>query len=694
MDLNELLSSLTLEEKVGQLVQLAGVYYDTSSEITGPLANFEITDTQKYTAGSIIGVSSAKEAYNIQKEYLEKSSHKIPLLFMADVIHGSKTIFPIPLGASSSFNPSLIEKMAKYSAIEAANMGVQVTFSPMADLARDARWGRNMETNGEDPYLNKVLTSSYVRGYQGGELSSDSLLISCVKHFAAYGLVDAGREYNTVDLSKRLLLEQHYPAYESAIKSGSKMVMSAFNTIDSVPVTANKKVLDDDLRNMLGFDGVVISDWAAITELINHRVAMDSKDSAKLSIDATVDIDMMSMAYKDHLVELVNEGVVSMELIDNSVKRILEIKKAYGLFDNPFKNLEFDENFNVDINQVAKEVALESIVLLKNKNNILPMTKNYKVYGKHVSSSDYHGPWSWQGDINDTKSIESKFGDKVVEYRGSDFDLQFFSDVDNVILFIGETSFESGEAKSKTDIRLSKTDVEIIKKLKFAGKNVVACIFAGRPLDLSEINDLCDGIIYAWFPGSEAASAIYDLITGVSNFSAKLSMSLPRTTGQCPIYYNDYPTGRPFDKAIDTYVSKYIDTLNSPLYTFSDGLTYSNVTITDATAKPNKDHIVITCNLENHSDYDCMEVIQVYVKDCISTVIKPERELKAFKKVRIAKNTKSTFEFNLNLEELKLVNNNEQWILEDGDFELYIGLNVNNVIKQKVGVINGICINK
>ncbi|WOO89607.1 glycoside hydrolase family 3 N-terminal domain-containing protein [Mollicutes bacterium LVI A0078] len=692
INLEQILKTLTVEEKVGQLVQLAGVYYINQSEITGPLAKFDITDTHKYTAGSIIGVNNAKDAYQIQKEYLENCRHKIPLLFMADVIHGSHTMYPVPLGMSCSFNPELIENMARNSAKEAAATGVQVTFSPMADLARDARWGRNMETNGEDPYLNKVLSSSYVKGYQGEKLSAESELISCVKHFAGYGLVEAGREYNYVDLSKRVLNEFHYPAYKSAIDSGAKMVMSAFNTIESIPATANEDLLKNDLRKKLGFDGVVISDWAAVTELINHKLAADFKDAARQCANAGVDIDMMSMAYLTELEDLIQTGEVDIKLIDEMVMNVLKLKKDYGLFTDPFKNL-IDKSDDVigceELVADAKKAADESIVLLKNDNNILPLSNKYAIVGHHVTSRDYNGPWSWQGDITKNESIKVVFSKDsnvtIVEEASKIIDIQDYEYVDTVVVFVGEKSNESGEAKSKTNIKLNVNEIEMIKSLKLIGKKVITVVFAGRPLDISDIDMYCDAIVYAWFPGSMAAQSLYDILTGRVNPSAKLSMSLPRNVGQCPIYYNSYSTGRPLSKAIDTYVSKYIDQANTPLYTFGSGLTYSNVQVKRVDFSDSiivGDDLIIKVELENNSKHEAKEVIQVYINDLVASVIRPDNELKAFRKVTVDANSTATYEVKVDSFEFGYIGSDLNHRIDTGEFEVKVGLSLENTTNK------------
>lgn len=683
--LTSLLDSLTVKEKVGQLVQLTADHFDSEAEITGPYAKYNLTDEQKYSAGTIIGAGSAESAYKIQKEYLERTAHKIPLLFMADVIHGSHTIFPVPIGMASSFNPELTKFAAEQSAREAGNTGVQVTFSPMADLARDARWGRNMESNGEDPYLNKKITESYVKGYQGDSLTADSKLISCVKHFAGYGLVESGREYNYVDLSPRMLHEIHYPAYKAAIDAGAGMVMSAFNTIDSIPATVNKQLLTNDLRGKLGFEGIVISDWGAITEVIQHKLADNFKDCAKLAIDAGIDIDMMSFAYITELENLIEDGTIDIERIDELVMNILNIKNAYGLFENPFKNLdpETDKLIGYDeIVQATKVVADESIVLLKN-NGMLPLQdQKFNIYGRKVDSKDYHGPWSWQGQSKFTKSLKEVYADEknvnYVDYNGSYFEQQSFDFSENVVFFAGENSWESGEAKSKTDIKLKDEEVNAIVRLSNAGKKITLVVFAGRPLDLSAVDKLCDAIIYAWFPGTCAAKSLKDIIDGTVNPSGKLAMSLPRSVGQCPIYYNNFPTGRPYEGAEESYVTKYIDNSHYPLYSFGHGLSYSMPIIEHIDMKSTKtaaEDLEITVTVTNTNNIAGKEVLQVYINDLVASVIRPRKELKAFTKFEIGPNETKDIKITVDSQEFGYIGSDLEHRIDNGEFEIHVGFN-------------------
>lgn len=697
IELKKIISQLSLDEKIGQLVQLTADHFMGEAEITGPYAKYNLDEEKVYTAGSIIGAPNAKHAFEIQKNYLEKSRHKIPLLFMADIIHGSHSIFPVPVGAASSFNPKLINDIAKYSAIEAGNTGVQVTFSPMADLARDARWGRNMETSGEDPYLSKVLTAEYVKGYQGKSLSADSKLISCVKHFAGYGMVESGRDYNYSDLSERALNEFHYPAYKAAIDAGAGMVMSAFNTIDGIPATVNKKLLYNDLRVKLGFEGIIISDWAAITENINHKLAANFADCAKLAINAGIDIDMMSFAYVLELADLVKSGEIEESRIDELVLNVLKIKNDYGLFENPYKNLDPNKDKEIGTAEIlakTKEAADESIVLLKN-NGILPLSnEKYCVYGRKVNSKDYMGPWSWQGQKSYVNSIEDIFKKNnnvnIVDYYTGSVEYQAFDFSRKVVLFMGEDSCESGEAKSKTNIKLKKEEVETIKRLKAADKQLVLVLFAGRPLDITEISHLCDAIIYAWFPGTRAAESLYDIITGNVNPSGKLPMSLPRSVGQCPIYYNNYPTGRPYEKAEEAYVTKYIDESHYPLYSFGHGLNYSNIVINNigiAETKGINDDLEICVTVENKSHVSGKEVIQIYLNDMVASVVRPRKELKAFKKFEIKGGETKIIKITVDNKEFGYINQFIEHTIDKGKFEVMIGFSSEDVETNIVEIV-------
>lgn len=685
LELEKLLSDLSVSEKVGQLVQLTADHFDTNAEITGPYAKYNLSDKQKFNIGSIIGASNAKSAYDIQKEYLQRSKHKIPLLFMADVIHGSHTIFPVPIGMASTFNPELTKYAAEQSAREAANTGVQVTFSPMADLARDARWGRNMESNGEDPYLNKKITESYVKGYQGENLSADSTLISCVKHFAGYGLVEGGREYNYVDLSTRVLYENHYPAYKAAIDAGAGMVMSAFNTIDSIPATVNKQLLNDDLRSKLGFNGIVISDWGAITEVINHKLAANFKECAKLATEAGIDIDMMSFAYITELENLVNDKIVDIKRIDELVMNVLKIKNDYGLFENPFKNLDPSRDQLIgyeEIMKATKTVADESIILLKNKGMLPLSNQKFNIYGRKLDTRDYHGPWSWQGQEKFTSSLKEVYAsdEKVnyVEYNGSYYEEQAFDFSDNVVFFAGENSWESGEAKSKTNIQLKDEEIKIIERLSNSGKNITLVVFAGRPLDLSAVDKLCDAVIYAWFPGTCAAESLRDIINGTINPSGKLAMSLPRSVGQCPIYYNNYPTGRPYEGAEESYVTKYIDNSHYPLYSFGHGLNYSNIKVENIEMVSTKDineNLEILVTVSNNSKVAGKEVLQVYINDLVASVIRPSKELKAFTKFEIGDYETKEIKIVVDKEGFGYIGNDLKHRIDEGEFDVHIGFN-------------------
>ncbi len=693
----ELLKEMTVDEKIGQLVQITGDFFNEESQITGPMENMNLQKEHISKVGSVIGLIGSQKVQELQKDYLENSRLKIPLLFMSDIIHGTNTIFPIPLALSSAFCPELVENVAKYAAKEAYLQGCNITFSPMADLAYDARWGRNMETSGEDTYLSSQLMKAYVKGYQQKDEIGNYKFLSCTKHFAGYGLVQSGRDYNTVDVSKRFLKEFHYPIYESAIKEGTKMMMSAFNTINSIPAVANKELLINDLRQDMDFDGVIISDWGAIKELTNHQVAKDDKEAAKLAIQATTDIDMMTPCYQHNLKKLIEEKQIEEKLLDESVLRILNLKNDLGLFENPYGQINTKEaNEFVGCNEIKKlalQAAHKSCVLLKNNNNILPLNKNEKILivGPLVNTQDLFGSWSIYGQIKDVQTIKEYFESQNENIHFMDYNLinnqiDEISSFDKVIYFGGETQEESGEANSKVDISLDDYQQKTIQKLKSLNKQIIFVNFSGRPMDLVNINLHCESIIQAWFLGTMTAQAIYDILYGNVNPSGKLTMSFPKSVGQCPISYKEFQTGRPVSKAIDNYVSKYIDEDNEPLFSFGEGLTYSNAKIKEVTYKKEQMHenetIDIEIEVENNSDYDCEEIVLLYVNDLVAKVIRPLKELKQFKRINIKAKSFTKLKMTIDKSMLEYYDQNCQLCLDKGDFEILIGLNPKKLNKK------------
>ncbi|GMQ59947.1 glycoside hydrolase family 3 N-terminal domain-containing protein [Vallitalea sediminicola] len=702
VNINELLKELSLSEKIGQLQQLASSFYikDSEGELTGPLKDLGISEEKIWISGSVLGIKDAEEARRIQEKYLDKSRTKIPLLFMADIIHGYRTIFPIPLAIGCSWNPQNAVLCGQISAKEASLSGVHVTFSPMVDLVRDPRWGRVMESTGEDTYLNSVFGKAFVKGYQG-DFSSDYNIASCVKHFAAYGAIEAGREYNTVDLSDRQLKEYYLPSYKESIDEGAKMIMTSFNTIHGVPATGNKYLMRDILRDDFQFDGVVISDWGAVGELLVHGVAADDKEVANKAIEAGVDIEMMTSCYNNNLEKLVEEGIVREELIDEAVLRILELKKELGLFKNPYKSIDAEKaNKMYSCNEhkdAVRKVARESLVLLKN-DNVLPLTKNKKVaiIGPKGDSKDLLGGWSWQGKKEKIMTLKenmiNRVGNDLISYakgcqvegyneEGFDEAVSIAKEADAVVLALGESSEMSGEGGSRAYIGLPGVQEKLADEILKLNKPTVVILFSGRPLEITNLSDKAPAIIEAWFPGTEGGSAITEVLYGDFNPCGRLAMSFPYATGQIPVYYNCYNTGRP--KLADTsetrYVSKFIDIPNEPLYPFGYGLSYTKFEYKDFTLSSNKmtsdDKIIASVTVKNVGVRKGIETVQFYIRDLVGSTVRPVKELKGFKKIELEPQEESIVEFEISEEMLRYYNIDCELVSETGDFYAMVGSN-------------------
>lgn len=714
----ELLNSLTIEEKIYQLVQLDGSLYSKNAAVTGPKAKLGISDDVINNIGSIYNVFGAEKLKKIQDEYLSKSRHKIPLLFCADVIYGYKTVLPIPLGFACSWNPEKVKEAMGMIAKETAVSGIHGVFSPMVDLVRDPRWGRVMESTGEDTYLNNIYARAEVEGFQGN--LDNNHVASCVKHFAAYGAPEAGREYNTVDMSERKLRECYLPSYKSAVDAGCKMVMTSFNTVDGVPASGNKWLMRDVLRKEWGFDGVVVSDYAAIKELIYHGVAKDQYEAAKLGIEAGVDFDMKTPIYANHLKELVEKGEVDIKIIDEAVLRILNLKNTLGLFENPYRGADISEEkefLNCKKNrEISRSLAEESIVLLKNDNNTLPLNKNKKIalIGPYANEKSLLGAWSFFADQDKIttlkEAMEKKVGKKLsyaygcdvvddfsfldefgfiikkeIEKRDVEKDLEeavkVAEDADVIVMALGEHVLQSGEAASRTDLSLNKLQVNLLNKLKELNKPIVVVLFNGRPLVLDNIIDKVDAIVEAWFPGTEGTLALTDILLGDINPSGKLTMSFPVNVGQIPIYYNEFKTGRPISGSghVGKFVSKYLDCPNEPVYPFGYGLSYTKFEYGEIKLDKNilkeNDEIKANINIKNIGDIKGKEIVQMYIQDIVGSVVRPIKELKGFKKVEINPNETVELEFIISEKDLRFFNRDMKFQSEKGDFKLFIGPN-------------------
>jgi beta-glucosidase len=715
--LTSLVNEMTLDEKIAQLTQLATPFFKGASDggqITGPMADMGITDEMIENTGSVLGASGAKEVKSIQRKHLEDNRLGIPLLVMSDIVHGYKTIFPVPLGIGCSWDLELAEKSAEIAAKEASVSGVHVTFAPMVDLVRDPRWGRVMESTGEDPFLNSEFARAFVRGFQGNDLTNDmDRVAACVKHFAAYGAAEGGRDYNTVDMSERELRENYLPAYQAALDEGCEMVMTAFNTVLGIPATGNKKLMRSILREEMGFDGILISDWGAVKEMIPHGVAEDEKEAALKALTAGVDIEMMTSTYVKYLQALVEEGQLDESLIDEAVLRILTLKEKLGLFENPYRGA--DEELEKEIvmsaahREASRELAAKSAVLLKNEG-VLPLKKNQKValIGPFAENGDILGPWSWLGSKEDAVTMKDGFLQKIAPSqltvaKGSDIEtitkeqiqeaLKAAKDADVIVLALGEDSEMSGEAGCRADIKLLGAQLELIQRVKELSKPTVAVLFNGRPLDLHGVWDQTDAVLEAWYPGTEGGAAVADLLFGDRNPSGRLTMSFPYSAGQIPVYYNHFNTGRPkgAPDAQERYVSQYLDIPNSPLFPFGFGLSYTEFTYSGIKLSREKmtceDSMEVSVTVANSGSVSGEEVVQLYVRDVSGEVVRPLKELKDFEKISLEPGESKEVTFTITEDKLRYHHSDLTFTSDPGTFIAYIGGNSKEVMKASFTLV-------
>jgi beta-glucosidase len=694
-----LLKKMTLEEKIGQLNQ-----YTDDWNITGPLIvnpNKE-ADIKAGMLGSMLNVNGVERTRKYQ-ELAMQSRLKIPLLFGFDVIHGYKTTFPIPLAEAASWDLSAMELSARIAATEAAASGIHWTFAPMVDISRDPRWGRVMEGAGEDTYLGTKIAAARVKGFQGklGDLNS---VMACAKHFAAYGAAVGGREYNSVDLSDRMLWEVYLPPFKAAVDAGAATFMNAFNDINGIPSTGNKYLQRDILKEKWNYKGFVVSDWGSIGEMYTHGYSKDGIEAAYSAITAGSDMDMESNTYRNTLAQLVKEKRISVALIDDAVKRILRKKFELGLFEDPYRFCNKDRQTaalnNPEHTKAAREVAAKCVVLLKNDTNTLPLSKQTKTIGvigpmvkpKRIN----HGFWAVNlKDVDSTyivsqwEGIENKVGKstKLLYAKGCDIEgesragfqeaLDVANQSDVVIVSIGERYNMSGEAKSRSNIHLPGIQEELIKELQKTGKPIVVLINAGRPLVFNWIADNMPTVLYTWWLGSEAGNAIADVLFGDYNPAAKLPMTFPRTEGQIPIYYNHFNTGRPSINEEKLYKSSYIDLPNTPKFPFGYGLSYttfnySNLKLSNTKMKSNE-KITVTMDISNTGIYDGEEIVQLYIQDQFASLIRPILELKDFQKIKLSAGETKTISFIIDNQKLSFYNNKLEFTSEPGAFNLFIG---------------------
>ncbi len=700
---DSVLKLMTLEEKIGQMV-----LYTSDWDVTGPtLRSTYLEDIRKGHCGNIFNAHTTAYVRELQRVAVEESRLGIPLLFGYDVIHGHKTIFPISLGESASWDLEAIEKSARVSAIEAAASGLNWTFAPMCDISVEPRWGRVSEGAGEDPFLGSKIAAARVRGFQGkgNDLSDTLTLLATVKHFAAYGAPQAGRDYNTVDMSERTFLDVYLPPYKAAIDAGAMSVMTSFNELDGVPATGSKHLLTDILRNQLGFQGLVVTDYTSINEMVNHGVAADDAEAGLLAIKAGVDMDMQGEVYFKYLKKQVEDGLVDEKLINDAVRRILKVKFLLGLFDDPYRycNPEREKRLvyapeNLD---AALDVAKKSMVLLKNDNQVLPLKKGEKlaVIGELATSTrDMLGSWKAAGDWDFMKSsldeIKTYNGESNVIFAegakkmGTDRSgfgaaIAATRRADKVIFFMGEDWEWSGEAASRTDISVPGVQTELLAELKKNGKPIIVVLMNGRPLVLERENQLADAILEAWYPGTMGGKAITQVLFGDYNPSGKLTMTFPLSLGQVPVYYNAKNTGRPIYLENPKYKSRYIDSPNDPLFPFGYGLSYTTFEYSDITLSSNEllqnGEITVKVTVKNTGKFDGEEVVQCYVRDLVGSVTRPVKELKGFEKVMIKAGESKEITFKITPDMLAFHRLDMTYGTEPGDYKLFIGGNSRDV---------------
>lgn len=713
---DSVLNLMTLEEKIGQLNQ-----YNDDWMATGPvtLDNDKMGQIKRGEVGSLLNCIGAERTNSWQKIALQ-SRLKIPLLFGQDVIHGFKTTFPIPLAESCSWDLEAIELSARISAVEASASGIHWTFAPMVDISRDPRWGRVMEGAGEDTYLGSKIAYARVKGFQGEKLGELNSLMACAKHFAAYGAAVGGRDYNSVDMSERQLWETYLPPFKATVDANVATFMTAFNDINGMPATANKFLLTDVLKEKWNFKGFVVSDWGAIGEMIKHGNVKNEYEAAQAAINAGCDMDMESRNYKNNLAQLVKDGKVSEVVIDNAVKRILRKKFELGLFDDPFRysNVvrEKSELNNAEHAKAARDIARKSIVLLKNKNQLLPISKNTKTIafiGPLVKAVKQNkGFWDVELPGNDSsfivsqwEGLKNKVGNrsKLLYAKGCDIEgnskagfaeaVKVAKQADIVVLSIGERRDLSGEAKSRSNINIPGVQEDLLKVLLATGKPVVVLINAGRPLVFDYTAENAPAILYTWWLGSEAGNAIADVLFGDYNPSAKLTMTFPLSVGQIPIYYNHFNTGRPAQNDNNrSYRSAYLDLSLYPRYEFGYGLSYTTFQYSDLQLNSKKmndnEQIEASVTIKNTGNYDGEEIVQLYLRDLVSSIVRPVLELKDFRKLKLKAGESKTITFLIDREKLSFYNQQLKWVAEPGDFELMIGASSRDIrLKERFELI-------
>ncbi len=707
-NIDKLLSRMTIQEKVGQLNQLDG------RGIHGSIAELKVL-VRKGEVGSLMNITDPKIVNELQSIAYKESNTGIPLIFARDVVHGFKTMLPIPLGQAATFHPDLIREGAKVAAIEATEHGIRWAFAPMIDISRDSRWGRIAESFGEDTFLTGEMATAVVKGYQGEDLADPQSMAACVKHFIGYGATEGGRDYNSTYIPERQLREVYMPPFRKAIDAGVASVMTSFNDNDGVPVSGNQYLLKNILRGEWLFDGVVVSDWGSVTEMIKHGFAKDRKHAAEIAVKAGLDVEMSSKSFIQHIEALIIEGTLSESILDDAVRNVLRLKYRLGLFENPYTDvLKSPKTYAEEHLNTAKKMAEESVVLLKNDNNTLPLSSQIKrilITGPLSDAPhDQMGTWTMDGDINMVrtpakaiydiygKDIQVKFVPSLGYSRDksqSKFEevLQIADSVDAIIAFVGEEAILSGEAHSLAKLDLQGAQSELINVLKATGKPLVTVVMAGRPLAISKEIGQSDAVLYAWHPGTMGGVALAHILFGKTNPSGKLPVTFPKEVGQIPIYYNHKNTGRPAKgneipldeipvnakQSVLGHSSYYLDLGSKPLYPFGYGLSYttfeySDLEISDSILSKT-DTLSVKVKINNSGSYDGEEIVQLYITDIVGSVTRPVKELKSFKRISLKKGKEKVVVFDLPIADLAYWNIGLKKTVESGMFKLMVGTN-------------------
>ncbi|WP_462221474.1 beta-glucosidase BglX [Ferruginibacter sp.] len=726
--IDALMKKMTLVEKLGQL-NLPG----SGDIVTGQASSSDIGKKIKEgKVGGLFNIKSVAKIKAVQKVAVEESRLKIPMIFGMDVIHGYQTTFPIPLALSCTWNMQAIEQSARIAAVEASADGINWTFSPMVDIARDPRWGRIAEGNGEDVYLGSQIAKAMVKGYQGNDLTKNNIIMACVKHYAMYGAAEAGRDYNTTDMSHQRMYNEYLPPYKAAVDAGAGSVMASFNEVDGIPATASKFLMTDVLRKQWGFVGFVVTDYTGINEMIDHGMG-DLQTVSALALNAGIHMDMVGEGLLTTIEKSLKEKKVTLQQIDNACRLVLEAKYKLGLFDDPYKycdeNRAKTEIFTAANRKIAREIATESFVLLKNQNNLLPLKKSSTIAligplantkenmpGTWAVATDYSTPISLLAGLKNKLGANANIiyakgsnldEDSVFEERAGMFGKETYRDkrsteiilaealeaankADVIVAALGESAEMSGESSSRSDISIPKSQQDLLKALLKTGKPVVLVLFAGRPMTIKWENENVPAILNVWFAGTEAGDAIADVLFGDAIPSGKLTTTWPQNIGQVPLFYNHKNTGRPLEdgKWFQKFRSNYLDVSNDPVYPFGYGLSYTNFNYSDiklsTTALKGNQTLTASVTLTNAGKYDGSEVVQLYIRDVVGSVTRPVKELKGFQKIMLKAGETKTITFNITPNDLKFYNYDLKYDWEAGDFEIMIGGNSRDVKKRKV----------